>query len=392
MAAFTDNFTGTAGAKLTVRSGWTKYGSGFDSFAPEINAANQLRWHTDTSDVALIGQTPGSVDHYVQCKVYTGFSFTGTGTRAGIAVRAVDRADLWYVSHNTSEGVWELFRNASRRVTWSGSLSNGDTVRAEAEGDEIRVYVNGTLRITDSSASDGNTNTRVGIWGRGVAGADPVIDDWESDVLSVGGLQTLTPSLLTNSQTFYAPTVFSGVQLLPSLLTNAQTFYGAAVALPGVTAAYVLANTAATGENVQGAMYEVAGLVDPGDYMTYSTVSGPTPGGGTLVTYIDGSFEYTGGAPAIWVIQIQINGVDYPETTTIYLYDQESTLFPPLLTNAQTFYSPTVANAAAVVAPPLLTNAQTFYAPTVSRVIIPGPAGDPSDKNTPFGMIGFWNR
>jgi hypothetical protein len=188
---------------------------------------------------------------------------------------------------------------------------------------------------------------------------------------AVAGPQTLLPSLFTNAQTFYAPSVSFGTPqtLSPSLLTNAQTFYGGAVALPGVTAAYVLANTAPVDGNVAGAMYEVAGLVSPGDYMTYTTVSGPTPSGGTLVEYIDGSFEYTGGAPATWVIQIKINGVDYPETTTVFLYDQQFTLIPPLLNNGQTFFAPTVSSAAGAqsLQPSLLVNNQTFFAPTVAR-------------------------
>lgn len=41
------------------------------------------------------------------------------------------------------------------------------------------------------------------------------------------GPQTLTPSLYTNNQTFYSPTVTPGaVTLSPGLYTNPQTFYG----------------------------------------------------------------------------------------------------------------------------------------------------------------------
>lgn len=46
------------------------------------------------------------------------------------------------------------------------------------------------------------------------------------------GAQTLTPSLYTNNQTFYSPTVTPGaVTLSPSLYTNDQTFYGPTVVL-----------------------------------------------------------------------------------------------------------------------------------------------------------------
>lgn len=189
-------------------------------------------------------------------------------------------------------------------------------------------------------------------------------------VESGAGAQTLLPPLLTNGQTFYTPSVSSGTPqiLAPSLLTNAQTFYAPTVAVVGFTAAYILANTGPVGANPAGFMYEIAGLVDPDDYMTYETVSGPTPGGGTLDDSArDGTFTYTGGAPAIWEVQVKINGVNYPETTTVFLYDQDFTLLPSLLTNDQTFFGPTVTGGGAIsLLPPLLTNSQTFYRPTIT--------------------------
>jgi len=50
------------------------------------------------------------------------------------------------------------------------------------------------------------------------------------------GTQTLSPGLVTNTQTFYAPTVTQagGAQtLLPGLLTNVQAFYGPTVTQAG---------------------------------------------------------------------------------------------------------------------------------------------------------------
>lgn len=56
---------------------------------------------------------------------------------------------------------------------------------------------------------------------------------FDADLLTTasgGGTQTLSPGLLTNSQTFYGPTIVRGtVTLAPGLLTNSQTFYGATV-------------------------------------------------------------------------------------------------------------------------------------------------------------------
>lgn len=60
------------------------------------------------------------------------------------------------------------------------------------------------------------------------------------DIFELGyftsGSQTLTPSLFTNSQTFYAPTVTVGaVTLTPLLFTNNQTFYDPTVTVGSVT-------------------------------------------------------------------------------------------------------------------------------------------------------------
>lgn len=61
-------------------------------------------------------------------------------------------------------------------------------------------------------------------WGAGPAAA------------SGGSTQTLTPSLLTNAQTFYAPTVTPGaVTVSPGLLSNTQTFYAPTVYDPAAS-------------------------------------------------------------------------------------------------------------------------------------------------------------
>ena len=50
-----------------------------------------------------------------------------------------------------------------------------------------------------------------------------------------GGPQTLTPGLLTNSSTFHAPTVTPGAATLsPGLLTNVSEFYGATISQPSL--------------------------------------------------------------------------------------------------------------------------------------------------------------
>lgn len=56
----------------------------------------------------------------------------------------------------------------------------------------------------------------------------------EGAAAAEGGL-TLTPGLLTNSNTFYSPTVSYDQTLTPGLFTNSNAFYAATVALAGGT-------------------------------------------------------------------------------------------------------------------------------------------------------------
>lgn len=63
----------------------------------------------------------------------------------------------------------------------------------------------------------------------------------------IRGAVTLTPSLVTNSQTFHAATVTAGtVNLTPSLVTNGQTFYAPVVSNGGVTLAPSLVTNSQT--------------------------------------------------------------------------------------------------------------------------------------------------
>ena len=77
MALFTDDFTGTAGQKLTARSGWAKIGAGSDSQGAEIGASNAARCAATLDDVPLIGQIKASVDHYVQFTARSNFGHNG---------------------------------------------------------------------------------------------------------------------------------------------------------------------------------------------------------------------------------------------------------------------------------------------------------------------------
>lgn len=148
---------------------------------------------------------------------------------------------------------------------------------------------------------------------------------YAADVTQGGGAQSLAPSLYVNNQAFYAPTVASTYALTPSLYTNSQTFYA-----PSVAATYDL-------------------IVPPVENTNF--FYGPTVTSGTALLPTLYTNDQTFYAPGV--------------TTS-------NTLIPDLYTNTQTFYSPTVSapfTPGTDLFPSLYTNDQTFYSSTVS----PGP-------------------
>lgn len=368
MALFTDTFTGTDNTLVSTTTGWF-IDAGFGTDVFRLDGSGNVKSGSYVEAGKAVLHDTGGASHYIEAVV--GAGFVGNPGFFSLVVSSSSNVDT-AISLFYNFGSLYIAVNGTSASISGGVPVAGDTLRLEydATAGTALFKINGTT-IASGSVS-GVTSTQNAGLDIAYSGAGGIADVFRSvSIDALSGTQTLAPSLVTNNQTFYSPTVTNGTPLVlaPSLLTNTQTFYAPTVAQPGVTAAYVLANTGAVGANPQGFMYDIAGLVSSGDYMTYTTVSGPTPGGGTLVEYVDGRFEYTGGAPAIWVVQVKINGSNYFETTTVYLYDQEFTLLPPLLTNAQ-----------------------TFYAPTVARVVVPGTPGTAGDKNTPSGMIGFWNR
>lgn len=88
----------------------------------------------------------------------------------------------------------------------------------------------------------------------------------------------------------------------------------------GDTAANIVANTAPVGGNPAGHMYALALTLPSGTWMSYRTISGPTPSGGTLFEYVDGRYTYTGPVSAVWTTQTELNGVDHTVQTVINLY------------------------------------------------------------------------
>ncbi|OQB42199.1 MAG: hypothetical protein BWY09_00468 [Candidatus Hydrogenedentes bacterium ADurb.Bin179] len=145
---------------------------------------------------------------------------------------------------------------------------------------------------------------------------------------AASGAQTLTPSLVTNTQTFHAATVIRGaVTLTPSLVTNSQTFHAATVSTGSVTLE--------------------PSLVTNGQTFYAPVVSN---GGVTL-------------APSLVT-----NSQTFPSPT---ISVGAVTLTLDVVVNGQTFYAPTVAQPSGqTLEPTLVTNGQMFYGPTVEGMLL----------------------
>lgn len=219
---------------------------------------------------------------------------------------------------------------------------------------------------------------------------------------SVTTTQTLTPTLFSNSQTFYAPTVTPGaVGLTPSLITNSQTFYAPTVAQTQSLSPNLFTNTqtfyAAT--VTAGLAIISPPLVTNSETFYAATV---TPGD---VALTPGLFTNTNSFPAVTVTAI------YPLTPSLVTNSQSFpaatvtagpvSLTPSLFTNTNSFFAPTVAIGGTLL-PSLFTNSSTIYAPTVVRrtlysTTVAGVTFDliteaDPDASTGFSYLGFLPR
>ena len=180
----------------------------------------------------------------------------GTGNYSG----GVSGALLWGVY--LASGQYRIWNTAASTlvsgsryhvvVSWSGSNNatvfiNGKktawaaTPAADATGiaNSTGSFAFGADTITTAGRKFVGSIGMVNAWSRALTDAEAFqrwADRWGIFIPSSGipvafdtggGAQTLTPSLYTNDQTFYSPTVTPGaVTLSPSLYTNQQTFYG----------------------------------------------------------------------------------------------------------------------------------------------------------------------
>ena len=180
--------------------------------------------------------------------------------------------------------------------------------------------------------------------------------------------QTLTPTLYTNDQTFYGPTVTTSTALTASLYTNDQTFYSPTVTTGGATQA-LTASLYTNDQTFYGPTVTTANTLAPALFTNAQTFFDPTVSTSNALTpdlYTNTQTFYnatvsTSNAltPALFTNDQTFYSAVVSQTGGV------QTLLPDLYTNTQTFYAATVNTGAVDLAPALYTNTQTFYEPTV---------------------------
>ena len=166
-----------------------------------------------------------------------------------------------------------------------------------------------------------------------------------------GGGATLTPGLLTNTSTFYAPTVTPGaVTLTPGLFSNTSTFYSATVTQGGAAQELTPGLFSNTQTFYAATVAPGAVTLAPALLTNSQTFYAPTVTPGA-VTLTPGLFSNT---QTFYAATVVVDGG--PQTLT-----------PSLVSNTSTFYAATVSPGAVTITPALFANAQTFYAPEVTQ-------------------------
>lgn len=183
---------------------------------------------------------------------------------------------------------------------------------------------------------------------------------------AISTINTLTPNLFTNSQTFFAPTVGRGaVNLSPSLFTNSQIFFAPTVAQLSTIAPNLFTNSQVFYSPI---VTSVANII-PSLFTNTQNFFTPT----ITKTYSINANLFTNSqtfyAPTVTRGAVNLTPALFVNSQTFYsptITTGPVGLTPVLFTNNQTFYSPTITTIARLF-PSLLANSQTFFTPTVTQ-------------------------
>jgi hypothetical protein len=256
MPVFTDDFTGTNGALLRQRSGWSFSGNVAYQDKATINN-NRVKVGGGAGASVYYGyvRSAGAADHYAQAA----FRIT-TGVGAALLVRWVDASNFIGVRNSgTSVVLFKLVAGTLTTVaTIATGLVSGDVIRASVEGSTVKLFKNGTqigagagYTVADAALA---SSQNVGLGCEGNGGSLEYFDDFETDAL-------VTDTL---SVTAGAP--------LPNAVLQRRKGETFARLTPA------LAYTGAVPDDVQAQVEDASGTV----LAAWATLGGVTIGGGTI--------------------------------------------------------------------------------------------------------------
>jgi len=182
---------------------------------------------------------------------------------------------------------------------------------------------------------------------------------------TVSGLNTLALSLVTSANAFFVPTVTAGaVNLAPSLATNSSSFFD-----PAVTGNYALATSLHSNSQTFFSPSVLAGPVTLApslvtNFPTFPTATvdiGPVTLSPGLLANVNQFFAAAAASTITLTPELLSSSQSFfaPSVTAIY------NLFPPLLSGAQAFYSAVTTVSPVALFPALLANTNYFYGPYI---------------------------
>jgi len=395
MATFIDNFDGAAGTLLSSRTGWANGFGYYDLWQLDGSGAASHPAYSDDGKQAL--HDTGSLSHYVKVVLGTGFLGSARGCGiilgGGVASGALTVEDsggdlyLFYkggsvqnlgsgwaagdeleVAWNAATKLVTVRRNGTQvgadvdlsgqtwtdngssagfELAYSGQPARADLFRSFEAGplappDTTPPTLTGTITLGARTASSIETSCPAATDDVAVTAYDVRIDGgaWIDKGLATS--HNFTGLTADTAHTIdWTARDAAGNRSTPPLSVSTSTY-------PlGAMASTILLITGPQEGNPAGMLYALAGTVQPGDWLSYYIVSGPTPAGGVLDAQANGAFTYTGPAPATLVIQPKVNGVDVAQIT-VTLYDATGSLSGNNFAVTPAFASGGIAQAAPV--------------------------------------------
>lgn len=267
-----------------------------------------------------------------EAQIKAGQSHTGAAAAASDTATLVvgANADVFDFAGLTGSTAYWLHvvqdDTATPTANTSSPITSASSFTTDAPSDTTNPTMNGSITVGTKTANSisisySAASDNVGVTGYEVSsnGGSSWLDNGTSLSYTFLGLSPLTPYDLAVRAKDAA-----GNRATP-ITVNTSTYR------EGGTVQDVYDNTGAVGGNPQGVLYATAAALvgtEPNSWLSYYTVSGPTPSGGTLDASPLGDFEYFGPDAAIWTVQPERNGVDYGDPVVVELYDQTKVATP----------------------------------------------------------------